>query len=151
MPALVQRDQNQSRVEDGDVAEKAEWIVLAGREQNWCKEAAQHAENGDHQRIKPHGEQKRRDGDERHQKKGWNRPEKFEVINRAAGKRDGIKNNDAGRTQGLRKRGKFFARHEYTAHDQSESGQETYGHAELRRDKIVVERIFDEERDAQKE
>ena len=41
MPALVQRDENQSGIENGDVAEEAERIVLTGGKQDRREKAAQ--------------------------------------------------------------------------------------------------------------
>ena len=45
------------------------------------------------------------------------------MINRAAGKRDGVKHNHARRAKRMRQRGEIFARHHHPAHDQAEAGK----------------------------
>ena len=151
MPAAVERDDNQTDVEDGDVAEEAEWIVLAGRKQNRRQEAPQHSEDGHDEGVEPRGEQECRGRDERHEQERGNRPEKIKMINRAASERDGIQHDDARGTKRLRERGEVFARHHHSAHEQSDAGEKTDGDAQFRWNEVVVERVFDEERDAEEQ
>ena len=66
MPAAVQCHENQPGVEDGNVAEQAERIVLAGGKQNRRQKAAEHSQDGDDQGIEPDGHEGRC-GDERHE------------------------------------------------------------------------------------
>ena len=126
-------------VENGNVTEQAERIVLAGRKQNRREKTAQHAEDGDDQCVQPDRQQEGRRRDERHQEKGRQRPKKFKMVNRAAGKSDGIKNDDAGRAQRLRKYGEIFPRHHHAADEQAETSEKPDGDAQFRRDEIVVE------------
>src|ERR1039458_10140928 len=73
------------------------------------------------------------------------------MVERAAREGDGVENHHAGRAQSLSERGEIFARHHHTADQQTEAGEKTNGDAQLRRNEIVVERVFDEERDAEKQ
>ena len=73
------------------------------------------------------------------------------MINRAARERDGVKDDDAGGAQRLRERGEIFARHHHAADEQAKAGKKADGHAQFGRDEVVVERVFDEERDAEEQ
>ena len=53
----MQRHHDQAGIKNGDVAEQAKRIVLAGGEQNRRKEAAQHSKNSDDKGIKPDSDQ----------------------------------------------------------------------------------------------
>lgn len=77
--------------------------------------------------------------------------QKLEMINRAAGKGDGIEDDNPRGAEGLGQRGIILARHQDAAHQQSKTGQKTHGGAQFGRDEVVVKRVFDKERDAQEQ
>ena len=151
MPAPVEGDDQQAGVQHGDVAKQPEGVVLAGGQQHGRQKPAQQAENGHHQRLQPHGHQESREGDQDHQHKRRHRPEKFKVIYGAAGEGDGVENDHARGAQRVRQRRKVFARQPHPAGQQTQSGEEPRRHAQFGRHQIVVERIFDEERDSEEQ
>ncbi len=93
--------QDQARIQQGDVAEQAEGIVLAGGQEDGREETAQHAEDGNHHGVKANGQEEGRGGDQHHQQEGWNRSEELEVVNRPARKGHRIENDHARPAQGV--------------------------------------------------
>ena len=139
MPAAVQRDQNQSCIKNGDVAEQAEGIVLSGGKHDRREEAAQHPEHCDDEGVQACGQKKRHRGDKRHQQKGQDRPEKLEVIKPPARKSDCVEHDNASGAKGLGQGRIIFARHQDASHQESQPGEEPQGGAQRGRDKVVVE------------
>ena len=90
MPAAYQRNRDHPGVENRDVTEQTQRIVLAGRKQNRSEETTQHPEDGDNQCVQPDRQQEGRCRDERHQQKGWQRAKKIKMVNRTAGKGNGV-------------------------------------------------------------
>ena len=123
-PAAAQGDQDQPGVENGDVAEEAERVVLAGGNQDGGEEAAEHPENGNDHRVETDRQHESRDRNERHQEKGWDWSEELEFVNRVAGECDRVKDNDSGRAEGLGKRRWNFARHHHAAGEDPKTNEE---------------------------
>jgi len=109
MPAAIQRYDNESDIENGDVAEKAQGIVLTRREQNRRQKTAEHAQDGHNHCVQPRCQQEGRRRDQHHEQKCRYRIEKWKMIIRTTRKGDGIKNHDPRCAQRLRKCGEIPA------------------------------------------
>ena len=141
-PSLIQRHAKQSGIQQRDVGEQGHWRVLPGRQQHRCEETAEHAQERDHLRLQAHCQQEGGRCDQRHQDERRNRPEELEMVNRAAGKRDGVEDQNtrgAKRVSGDRV---VLPAHHHAPGDQTDSNQETERDPDFRRDEIVFERVF---------
>ena len=124
-PFFAPRDGQQTDIEQRDVAEQSRRIVLSGGQKDWREKAAGDSENRDHERIHSHCEEKRRCRDERHQRKRWDQSEERKVVERSAGEGNGIENENAGRTQGLRGDDVFLAFQRRATNDQRDAGKKS--------------------------
>ena len=86
-----------------------------------------------------------------HQRKRWDQSEERKVVERSAGEGNGIENENAGRTQGLRGDDVFLALQRHAANDQRDAGKKSDRNSQFRRNQIVFERIFHEEGDAEEQ
>src|SRR5258708_35140093 len=71
------------------------------------------------------------------------------MIVSATCKGDGVEHQDAGRAKRLRSDSVFFSLQKQTARNKTGADDEPDGNPQLRRDQVVLERVFDEKRDAQ--
>src|SRR5205814_7303573 len=129
--------------------EESERIVLVRREQDGREKSARDPEHGDDDSVQPHGKQKRDCCDQRHQQKRWNETKEREVIVTSTCKGHGIEHQNAGRAEGLRSDSIFFPFQKQTANNKTGADDEPNSNPQLRRDQIVLERIFHEKCDAE--
>lgn len=151
MPALGQSNGDQSGIKQSDVGEKADRVVHPSREQHWREEAAQHAEDGDDHGVQPNGDRERRRRDQHHEEEGRQRSEERKVIHRTTGERDGVEHYDARGAECVRRDCVLPLLQQHAAHHQAEAGEEAERDPDLRRNKVVLEGIFQEITDGEEE
>ena len=124
-PFFTPSNGQQTDIEQRNVAEQSKRIVLSGGQKDRCEKAAGDSENRDHERIHSHCEEKRRCRDERHQRKRWDQSEERKVVERSAREGNGIENENAGRTQGLRGDDVFLSFQRHATNDQRDAGKKS--------------------------
>lgn len=146
-PAAMEGDGEQADIEESDVGEKADGVVLSGGNDERREEAAEETEDRDDLRVKANGEEERDGGDERHQGKRGERGEEREAIDDVRRERDGVEADDAGGAENVGGDAIFFASDAQACDDERGGESEADRDADARRDEIVLEGVFDEERD----
>jgi hypothetical protein len=147
----MEHHRQKADIEQRDVSEEPGRIVLPRRQQQRRQEAAQQTEHRDDDGVQPDREREGRRGDQHHQDQGRDRAEERKLVDGAAGKGHPVEADNA---RGAKRVGddlEVLARKANSSNDQPDPNEETDRDAHFRGHEIMVEAVFDEERDSEEQ
>ena len=147
-PLLSRRDDDDARVEEREVAEEGEGAILAGRDEVRREEAAEEAEDGEHERVALHRHDAGGQGDEDHPDERDGRGE--EVPEGVRREERGVERRDTRAADRLSGAVRLLAE-PIAADERPRAEDEAERDAKRGRDEVLLDGIVEEERGCDEE